>query len=90
MIIEEDPVVSEPTSNTSASLHIPRIITQEALQAFTFDVMTHRLSEFTASKIQHPLNDNLNLANYCAKVIHPTNREIVIKKLEIANDPDTR
>ena len=47
MIIEEGHPVPAPTTNTSASFHIPRIIIQEALQSVTFDVMTHLPSEFT-------------------------------------------
>ena len=41
MIIEEDPAVPAPTLTTSASFQIPRMISQEALQAVTFEVMTH-------------------------------------------------
>ena len=52
MIIEEDPAVTSPTRNNRTSLHTPRMITQEALQAVAFDIMTHRLSSFTPSKMK--------------------------------------
>ena len=51
----------EPKRNTSPSFQITRMITQEDLQAVTFDVMTHIPSAFTPRKEQQPLNNNLNL-----------------------------
>ena len=61
MIVEEDPSMPAPTKNTSASFYIPIIITQDSLQAVTFDVMTQRPSAFTPSKMKQPLNEHLNL-----------------------------
>ena len=89
MIIEEDHPVPAPTINTSASFQILIMITQEALQSVTFDVMTHRPSEFTPIKMKHPLNDDLKLKHYCATLIHPTTGEIIIKYSKLANDPET-
>ena len=54
MIIERVYPVPTTTINTSAPFHIPRMITQEALQLVTFDVMTHRPSEFTPIKMTQP------------------------------------
>ena len=54
MIIEEGHPVPAPTTNTSASFHIPRMITQEVLQSVTFDGMTHRPSKFTPIKMKQP------------------------------------
>ena len=39
MILEEGHPVPAPTINTIASLNIPRMITKEALQSVTFDVI---------------------------------------------------
>ena len=72
MIIEEEPSVPAPARNTRASFHITRMITQYALQAITFDVMTHRPSVFTPINMQQPLINDLNLEHYCVTVIHPT------------------
>ena len=73
MIIEEDPAVTAPTRNTSASFQIPIMITQEALQEVKFDVMTHRPSAFTPRNMQQTLHNDLNLEHYYAPVIQPTN-----------------
>ena len=52
--------------------------------------MTHRLSEFTPSKMKHPLHDDLKHKNYCASVIHPTTGEIIAKYSKLDNYPETR
>ena len=52
--------------------------------------MTHRPSEFTPIKTKQPLYENLYLEHYCAPVIQPNTREIIIKYANIANDPETR
>ena len=69
MIIEEDPTVPAPTRNTTASLQIPIMITQEDLQAVEFDVMTHQPSAFTPSNMKQPNKQRLNLKHYCAPVL---------------------
>ena len=90
MLIEEDPDVPAPTRNTSASFQIPRMITQEALQEVTFEVMTHRLQSFTPRNMKQPLNGDFNLGHYFAPMIHPTNGETIKKYSKLANDPETR
>ena len=90
MILEDNPAVPAPTRNTNVSFQIPRMITKEALQAVTFNIMTHRPSVFTPSKMEHPLKEDLNLEHYCAPVIHHTTREIITKYPKLANDPETR
>ena len=78
------------TQNTSALLQIPLMSTQEAIQVVSFDVMTHRTSEFTLNKMKQPLNECLNLKHYCAPVIHPTTGKLITKYSKLANDPETR
>ena len=90
MIIEEYPAMPAPTKNPIASFQIPRIITQEALQSVTFDVMTHILSVFTPNKMKQPLNDDLDLEHYFVPAIHLTTGEIITKYSKLANDPETR
>ena len=90
MIIEEDPAVLAPKRNTSVSFQMQILITQEALQAMKFDVMTHRPSSFSLINMKHPLYNNLNPRHYCAPVIHPTTGEIITKYSKLANEPETR
>ena len=90
MIIEEDPDLSTPTRNNSASFQTLQMITQETIQEVAFDVMTHHPSALTANKIKQPLNKYSNLKHYCTLVIHPTSREIINKYSKPANDPEKR
>ena len=66
------------------------MIKQEALQAVTFDVMTHRPSAFTPGNMKHPLSDDFNLKHYCAPVIHPNTGQIITKYSRLTNEPETR
>ena len=65
------------------------MISQEALQELTFDVMTHRHSAFTPSNMQQPLHENLNLKHYFAPVIYTTTGEIITKYSKLANELET-
>ena len=63
------------------------MITQEALQAVTFEVMTYRMSAFTPINMQQPLNNYLNLEQYCDLVIHPNTGETITNYSKLANYP---
>ena len=67
----------------------PRIISQEALNAWAYIAMSNPpLYSPARANIPPPSYNSIDLEHFCAPVIHPTTRKIISKYKELANDPE--
>ena len=69
----------------------PRLISQEALNAFAYGAMSNPPAYSPArSGIPPPSYEPIGIENFCAPVIPPTSGTIISKYKELANNQETR
>ena len=87
------PILSTPSPSPQrarASLHSPRIISQEAIKFITASIWNNETQHFIPRNLDTPAGnlDAPDIEQFCAPVVHPKTGEVITKYAKLANDPD--